>query len=341
MKLEMYKKLVKMNVPLKVIIELTENCNLDCFFCILGKKKTKHEWSYQSLANVVERLREIGVLNIEISGGEPLLYKKLPYLLTLLRRKGFKVKIITNGVAIKPLLISLFKELDIELQISIHSLNPKTYKRITGKNFLERVLRNAEELNKNGVKMSVVSVVNRLNYKEINSMISYWKKLGVPFEFTPIIAPSASYLSSGKVGKIPYYQITREEMNELVKNLNAFEWEFEGPLNFPYPCEIGKTVLLIKPDGTVYPCQKLRIPLGNVYSSDILEIWRGNNFLSVIRQFKEDEASIKKLKNSVINTRVCIADNYNYGGNFTEVYPPVKEWDHVLGKAKNFNNEGE
>jgi len=333
MQMKVYESLVRRLVPLKGIIELTEYCNLRCFFCVLGSQKNKQAWRYDNLINTINELCKIGTYFIEISGGEPLLYEKLPEVLISLRSKGFKVKIITNGVAITSFLVALFKELNIELQVSIHSLNSATYKKITGRDFLKKVLENVDDLKENGITVSVVTVINKLNYKEINTMINYWRERRIPFEFTPIIAPTV-YQSDRKSVNIADYQLSKKEMSELLRSLNKVEWGNEGVLEFPYPCEIGKSVFCIAPDGTIYPCQKLRIALGNVLTNNISEIWNGHDFLRSLRVFVEDEKFISKMRKLIKNTRICLADNYNYLQDFLKIYPPVKEWDQVLSKEK-------
>lgn len=85
-------------------ILLQPHCGNNCIFCRpLGENSKK---SAQELANLdkriseaIEEFRKNDYTNIEVSGADPLEYKKLPYLIKILRQKGFKwIRISTNGV---------------------------------------------------------------------------------------------------------------------------------------------------------------------------------------------------------------------------------------------------
>ncbi len=74
-------------------------CNLNCYQCHNRNsyRGNGEKYTYEELSEKLEMLRLLGVELIIISGGEPTLEKKLREGLEFLKKKGFKVRIDTNG----------------------------------------------------------------------------------------------------------------------------------------------------------------------------------------------------------------------------------------------------
>ncbi|MCM8757265.1 MAG: SPASM domain-containing protein, partial [Candidatus Omnitrophica bacterium] len=49
-------------------------------------------------------------------------------------------------------------------------------------------------------------------------------------------------------------------------------------------CILGKDGLALMPDGTVYPCRRFPLPLGNLTSQSLEEIWENSPVLNILRQ---------------------------------------------------------
>ena len=48
-------------------------------------------------------------------------------------------------------------------------------------------------------------------------------------------------------------------------------------------CSVGNNALTIMPDGTVYPCRRLSIPIGNILTDGLFSIWYDSEVLWKIR----------------------------------------------------------
>lgn len=113
-----------------IMIELNGLCNAQCIFC------SREAHVFRASENLetpeIEKLIE-GKDIVTFLGGEPLMDRRLPYLLEYCKSKGQRTSIITNGVAFcnKDLCESVMKNLDF-LTISIPSLDPVIYNRVMG-----------------------------------------------------------------------------------------------------------------------------------------------------------------------------------------------------------------
>ena len=90
--------------PNIVQIDLTDRCNLNCVGCwchsdFLGKSKLKKfdDLPYELVKKLIEDLHKLGIKEIMLSGsGEPFMYPRIMDVITLIKKKGIKLNIVTN-----------------------------------------------------------------------------------------------------------------------------------------------------------------------------------------------------------------------------------------------------
>ncbi len=136
-------------------LSVTDRCNLRCVYCMPaeGIRKLKHEeiLKYEELLLLAETAIGIGIEKIRITGGEPLVRKGiLGFLKSLSGIPGLRQLVLTtNGMLLPEMSEGLRKAGVQRLNISLDSLKPETFTRITRCGDLERVLtgiRIAEDL---------------------------------------------------------------------------------------------------------------------------------------------------------------------------------------------------
>ena len=131
-------------------VSLTEKCNLKCGYCYGGSRNggdLKPRLSDDALFKLIKAFSFMGIDKIRYTGGEPLLRENVEDIVKE-TSKIDSVKIIgltTNGTLLGPQLDSLVRAGLNRLNISLDSLDRKTYAGITGKDCLESVL-NAVDL---------------------------------------------------------------------------------------------------------------------------------------------------------------------------------------------------
>lgn len=81
---------------LSLDIHITGRCNYDCQYCFAHyngvEEITQAEW-----INILDKFHDTGIRKITFSGGEPLAYKGLGFLLKYSHNLGFITSIVTNG----------------------------------------------------------------------------------------------------------------------------------------------------------------------------------------------------------------------------------------------------
>jgi GTP 3',8-cyclase len=121
-------------------VSLTPQCNLSCIYCHReGEKKTGTQLSTGEIAEIIRTAVHFGIRSVKFTGGEPLLREDL---LDIIRSvpAGVETSITTNGTLLADLAADLRKAGLRRVNVSVDSLNPETYRRITGTDKLGDVL---------------------------------------------------------------------------------------------------------------------------------------------------------------------------------------------------------
>ncbi|HJJ32354.1 MAG TPA: GTP 3',8-cyclase MoaA [Methanocorpusculum sp.] len=130
-----------------VRIAVNSSCNLQCIYCHREGEGDNGcvscgnagESSVSEIHNIMAVLSELGVRTLKITGGEPLLR---PDILDVIRAipPEIEVSMTTNGTLLKEMALSLKVAGLTRVNISIDSLHPERYAKITGHNLLSKVL---------------------------------------------------------------------------------------------------------------------------------------------------------------------------------------------------------
>jgi len=173
------KPATKNNKELRLI--LTQNCNYQCFFCHKEGIKEKSEdkltvEDYVYLYNACKD--EFGWQTVSLSGGEPLLYKNLGELISGIAEQKGEITIVSNGELLDKYMDTVKKLKQINL--SLHSLDPKTYEKITGHPTLSKVISNIDMVKKEAphVDLRLNMVLNKGLNDSVNDIRDFVKFAG-------------------------------------------------------------------------------------------------------------------------------------------------------------------
>jgi cyclic pyranopterin phosphate synthase len=179
-------------------LSVTDQCNLHCTYCkpysqiLLNSKKEHLSWS--ELLRIVEIFTsELGINKLRITGGEPFIRSGLQDFIYTIREKypSLSLYITSNGVLINPRIKDLKESNIAGINLSLDSLDPERYYRLTGVNRLDQVLQNLHELLAKDIPVKINTVVlDDMPVSELLSLVALAQKLPVEVRFIEHMAIS-------------------------------------------------------------------------------------------------------------------------------------------------------
>lgn len=161
-------------------VSVTDLCNLRCIYCMpadgVAKKERRDLLTFEEIENIVRAGAQLGINKVRITGGEPLVRKGIVELIGRLAQiDGITdLGMTTNGVLLKDYAADL-KEAGLKrVNISLDTLNPDKYRRITRRGNLADVLEGikaAQAVGLTPIKLNVV-LAGGINDDEIEDFVN-------------------------------------------------------------------------------------------------------------------------------------------------------------------------
>ncbi len=298
------------------------NCNLRCEHCYQEGYHFQDMNLEELLLVAKEISRALSKWNmlgrLSLTGGEPFLS---PYLFDLIDyiQSDDNIKqfdILTNGTCITSQHINYLKTATKlrQIQISIDGPTEETHDSVRGIGTFKKVIKTIRILQENDFDVSLMFTLMQQNKNDAIKIIDFAEGCGVNAvtveRVTPCGHSNISDILTKEEIKDIYTGITKKanDINDklTVRRLRPL-WINTEYLNSKKDskiggfCPIGFTALTILWDGTVLPCRRLNIPIGNIVTDGIFKIWYNSELLWNIR----DKSKLKGKCHGCVNVERC------------------------------------
>lgn len=148
-------------------ISVTDRCNIRCFYCMplenVRFKPRSELLTFEEIERFVRVATSLGVCKLRLTGGEPLVRHELPRLIARLARlSGIEdIALTTNGLLLGEQARALREAGLNRLNISLDTLNPETFQKISRRDGFEKVLEGIFEAQRVGfdkIKLNAVAI---------------------------------------------------------------------------------------------------------------------------------------------------------------------------------------
>src|SRR5919198_6497811 len=160
--------------PTTLLAELTHRCPLHCPYCSnpLELTRSNAEVSTEDWKGVFSEARELGVLQLGLSGGEPLVRRDLPELVAHAHGLGLYSTLVTSGLGLTPARGAQLKEAGLEhAQISFQDAERESAEAIAGTRSWEAKHAAAAVVRELGLAFTVNVVLHRANLDRLQALI--------------------------------------------------------------------------------------------------------------------------------------------------------------------------
>lgn len=280
------------NIPVSATIELTRRCPLSCAHCYLpetrGRARPGRELAAPEWEEILRRLAAAGGLYLVFTGGEPLLRPDLERLCGSAKKLNFDVRVFSTGLGLDRARALALKEAGVSgFELSFYGIGA-AHDRVTGlQGAFAGTLAAARLLKQAGLAVKMKTPLMKGTLGQAGRLRALARREGFGISFDPVVTAandgdrSALALRLGRAGLARAARLAPPPAKA-------------GPAGPAGPaadllCGAGRNVCAVGPDGTLYPCLQLPVPLGNILRSGFERLWTGSRWLKRWRSAGEKD----------------------------------------------------
>ena len=286
-------------------LSISDVCNFKCGYCLpdgykIDKSDNRTFINTEEIKRLARALSELGVSKIRLTGGEPTIRKDFFEIIKIIKENsGIKKTVITtNGYKLDKIANDIKNSGLDGINISIDSLDPKTFKKITGHDRLEEILRgikNLQKLNFKNIKINAV-LLKGINDRErdFDSWAQFIKNNEIDFRYIELMQTGDNLDYFNK------YHVPSKKFMDYLNNNNWIIQTFgkdAGPAkNYLNPKFKGKFgVIAPYSKDFCKSCNRLRITA----KGDLRLCLFGNTGIN-IRHLMQKDNQIEELKDLIL-----------------------------------------
>jgi len=286
-------------------LSISDVCNFKCGYCLpdgykIDKSDNRTFINTEEIKRLARALSELGVSKIRLTGGEPTIRKDFFEIIKIIKQNsGIKKTVITtNGYKLDKIANDIKNSGLDGINISIDSLDPKTFKKITGHDRLEEILRgikNLQKLNFKNIKINAV-LLKGINDSEqdFDSWAQFIKNNEIDFRYIELMQTGDNLDYFNK------YHVPSKKFTDYLNNNNWIIQTFgkdAGPAkNYLNPKFKGKFgVIAPYSKDFCKSCNRLRITA----KGDLRLCLFGNTGIN-IRHLMQKDNQIEELKDLIL-----------------------------------------
>jgi PqqA peptide cyclase len=286
-----------MDRPFGLLAELTYGCPLHCSYCSnpLDLAAYRDELTTSEWRRVLSEARDLGVLQLHLSGGEPLLRRDLAEIVHSAGELGLYTNLITSALGLTARRAEQLRAAGLDhVQISVQADEPVLSDRLAGTPSFQHKVTAARLVKELGWPLTLNVVLHRHNIDRVDRVLDLAEELGadrIELANTQYygwalrnrdgLLPSRAQLERAEV----VVRAARERMRGRMEVIYVLPDYYS---RYPKPCMggWGRRQLTVVPDGGVLPCptaHTLPLPRASVREHSLAWIWERSELFQRFR----------------------------------------------------------
>ena len=274
--------------PFGLLAELTYRCPLHCPYCSnpLNLGAYREELTFEEWSRVLAEAHDLGVLQLHLSGGEPLQRRDLLHLVAQARERGFYTNLITSAFSLTPAKAEQLKAAGLDhVQISIQAADPVLSDHLAGTPSYHRKIAAARTVKALGFPLTLNVVLHRHNIDQVAAILALAEELAVD-RLELANTQYYGWALRNRAALLPTWEqleraepIVRAARHRLAGRMQIMYVVPDYYSRSPKPCMggWGRQQLTVAPNGDVLPCpaaaQIPGLPIENVRQHALAWIW--------------------------------------------------------------------
>ena len=282
--------------PYTLVAELTHRCPLACPYCSNPRQLVARgdELATDDWLRVIGEAADLGVMQLHLSGGEPLARSDLEAIAARARARDLYVNLVTSGIPLqRERLERLAPSID-HVQLSVQDADPARSDHVAGLPSYAAKMRVASWVKELGLPLTLNVVLHRANLDHLEAIVAMAERLGADrLELANV--QMVTWALHNAMALLP----TRAQIDRARAVAQAARARLAGRMEVvlvlpdwhadrPRACMDGwgRRFMVVAPDGVVLPCHAARtLPLSfeSVRAASLARIWREGQGLQAFR----------------------------------------------------------
>ena len=278
--IQMHHRAYEDATPIQATFELTPRCGFNCRMCYVhlpperipfvgyGRELTCEEW-----LELGRQAADLGVLELCITGGDPVCHPDFPAIWTGLAQMGFRLTLQTNASGLTEKMLDLLDEYPPEMvKITLYGSNDQVYRDVCRvEEGFTRVDVGIQALKERGHAVQLVTTFIQQNREDVQNIAAYAKTHELPWYHSAACYPSLRGAESeaGSCAISMWDETGAEELSKLWNSMKPASEDIPAKL-----CSGYRTAFTISWDGNMQFCLFLNEPNLPVLGRDLKECWR-------------------------------------------------------------------
>lgn len=279
-------------------IELTSKCNERCIHCYIPHEDKICNIDADLFYNVVNQCKELNVLHLTLSGGEPMLHKNFCDFLKKCRECNFSINILSNLTLLSDDMLSEMKSNPLlGVQVSLYSMDPDIHDDITQmKGSFVKTKNAILKLIENDIPLQISCPIMKQNKDCYNEVVLWAKQHKIRTGDDFVIIARSNHTTQNLNCRLSLNEV-KEVINDKVtsntKYLEQIEIEAESKKMITpddFICTACNYSICIADNGNVFPCAGwYSYIVGNVKDTPLKEIWTNSEKVKYLRGIRQKD----------------------------------------------------
>jgi radical SAM protein with 4Fe4S-binding SPASM domain len=279
-------------------IEIISKCNERCIHCYIPHDNKVSYIEPDLFYDVLEQCRNMRLLHLTLSGGEPMLHKNFCDFLRKCKEYDFSVNVLSNLTLLNDEIIKEMRANPfLGVQVSLYSMDSNIHDEITQmKGSLEKTKNAILRLIENDIPLQISCPIMKQNKNCYNEVINWAKKHKIYVGDDYGIIARYNHTTQNLSCRLSMNEI-KEVLAEKVANdpryIEQIEIEAEKKKNMTsddFVCSVCHSSICITDNGNVYPCAGWQdYIVGNIKKASLNDIWENSQKVHYLRSLRRKD----------------------------------------------------
>lgn len=274
-------------------IEVANECNERCVHCYIPHEYKTKMIDSTLFYNIIEEGRNMNIINVTLSGGEPLLHKDFVSFLSRCRELDLSVNVLTNLTLLTDEILEEMKKNPLlSVQTSIYSMNSEVHDTITKvKGSFEKTKNNLLRLKECGIPLQISCPIMKENQESFIDVVKWAKENDITVATEYVIFASYDHTNCNLSHRLTLGEIEKafdmQTSEGYIENLYQLASEKNEQKSDDSVCSVCRYYLCVAADGTVFPCIGWQTNIiGDLNKQSIKEVWENTEAIQRLRDIK-------------------------------------------------------